>query len=62
MSTDWLGRELSILNLRLKKEELTALASNFALALPLDDKPSFQSLLEDIDRADEAGRRCHWLI
>ena len=53
MSTDWLARELSILSLRLKKDELDALGSNIARACPVDQTPSnFGALLHAIDEVD----------
>lgn len=56
MSTDWLGRDLSILTLRLLKgDALIALRSNLARAWPADQRPSFERMLQAIDEADSTG-------
>ena len=57
MSTDWLARELSIVQLRLKKDELNALGSNMARAWPVAKTPAnFHNLLHAIDEADSLSR------
>ena len=53
MSTDWLARDLSILTLKLLKEDdLISLGSNLARACVVDQTPCFDDLLQAIDEAN----------